>query len=108
MISDRVAILNKGSLIKVGTLDEVRGGETSHQIQVRGSLTPDQRKELGESAHIVPSNGDTTVLSVKADADLNRTIDLLRTWGLMIQSIAQQKSSLEDTFVKLVTEGEGK
>ena len=52
-----------------------------------------------------PTNGNGTTLSVKSDADLNRTIDLLRSWGVMIQSISQQKSSLEDTFVKLVTEG---
>ena len=105
MISDRVAILNKGSVIRVGTLDEVRGGQTTHQIQIAGTLSPEQQQTIREHATTLPANGNSTVLSVKTDTDLNRTIDLLRSWGLLIQSISQQKTSLEDTFVKLVTEG---
>jgi len=105
MISDRVAILNKGAVIRVGTLDEVRGGQTTHKIQVAGVLTPEQVRTIGEHASADLLNGTSTLLSVRTDADLNPTIDLLRTWGLMIQSISQQKTSLEDTFVKLVTEG---
>ena len=105
MISDRVAILNKGSLIKLGTLDEVRGGTTSHQIQIPGSLSPDQVQSIRGHADILLNDGSVTTLSVKNDADLNSTIDLLRSWGFMIKSITQLKSSLEDTFVKLVSNG---
>jgi ABC-2 type transport system ATP-binding protein len=108
MISDRVAILNKGALIKVGTLDEVRGGQTTHQIRILGPLTPQQQESIRDTAEILPANGSSTVLSVKTDADLNRTIDRIRSWGLMIQSINQRKSSLEETFVKLVTDGSAK
>jgi ABC-2 type transport system ATP-binding protein len=105
MISDRVAILNKGALIKVGTLDEVRGGSTIHQIQVEGSLSAQQFQTIGLDPSFVRTDGTSTTLSVTTDAELNRTIDLLRSWGIMIKAITQQKSSLEDSFIKLVTNG---
>jgi ABC-2 type transport system ATP-binding protein len=105
MISDRVAILNKGALIKVGTLDEVRGGTTSHRIQIAGLLSPEQIKTIGLESPFIQSDETTTTISVTTDAELNQTIDLLRSWGIMIRSVAQQKSSLEDSFIKLVTNG---
>ncbi len=104
MISDRVAILNKGALIKVGTLDEVRGGTTIHLIQIDGSLSDRQIQTISLDPSAVLSDHVNTVLSVTTDADLNRTIDLLRSWGIMIRSIKQQKSSLEDSFIKLVSD----
>lgn len=105
MISDRVAILNKGTLIKVGTLDDVRGGTTTHQIQIIGSLTPQQLQSLRIPPSRTSFDASTTSLYVETDVELNRTIDLLRTWNIMIKGITQQKSTLEDSFVKLVTNG---
>jgi ABC-2 type transport system ATP-binding protein len=105
MISDRVAIMNKGSLLKVGTLDEVRGGTTVHQIQIAGSLSEQQLQMIRLAPSSIQSDNSTTTLSVTTDADLNRAIDLLRSWGIMIKAITQQKSSLEDSFIKLVTNG---
>jgi ABC-2 type transport system ATP-binding protein len=105
LISDRVAILNKGSLVKVGTLDEVRGGSTTHEIQISGLLTPPQTAALAISSITVSPDKTTTTLIVDSDLDLNKTIDLLRSWGILIRSVAQQKSTLEDSFVKLVSIG---
>ncbi len=104
LISDRVAILNKGAVVKVGTLDEIRVGQTVHEIRIAGVLTQEQAKAVtSASVSVTPSNGETTI-AVSADTDLNKTIDLLRSWGIMISSIAQHKSSLEDSFIQLVTE----
>jgi ABC-2 type transport system ATP-binding protein len=104
MISDRVAILNKGELIKVGTLDEVRGGTIVHQIRIDGTLSEQQIQAIGLTPSSVRADQTNTILSVTTDADLNRAIDLLRSWGIMIKAISQQKSSLEDSFIKLVSE----
>ena len=104
MISDRVAILNKGIVVKVGTLDEVRMGVAVHEIQISGSLSDDQIRAVSSPVVTVQSNAMLTTLSVSTDTDLNKCIDLLRSWGIMIKSITQHKSSLEDSFIKLVTE----
>jgi ABC-2 type transport system ATP-binding protein len=105
MISDRVAVLNKGALIKVGTLDEVRGGSTVHQIQIEGSLSAQQLQSIGLDHASVRTDGMTTTISVATDTELNKTIDLLRSSSIMIKAITQQKTSLEDSFIKLVTNG---
>ncbi len=104
LISDRVAILNKGAVVKVGTLDEIRVGESLHEIKINGTLTEEQTQNIS-SFHVsaTSANGQTTI-AVSSDADLNKTIDLLRSWGIMISSITQRKSSLEDSFIQLVTE----
>ena len=104
MISDRVAILNKGAVLKVGTLDEVRVGETMHEIQISGTLSNEQLHTISSPQVSVRSNGSQTTLAVATDTDLNTTIDLLRSWGIMIKSITQHKSSLEDSFIKLISE----
>ncbi len=104
LISDRVAILNKGAVVKVGTLDEIRVGETFHEIQVSGTLSEQQARTVSSPrVSLSSANGHTTII-VSSDSDLNRTIDLLRSWGIMISSISQRKSSLEDSFLELVAE----
>ncbi len=108
MISDRVAILNKGVLLRVGTLDEVRGPQTTHQIQVPGALSAEQEQSVRRFGDVLHTDGTLTTVVVKSDSDLNQAIDLVRSWGLMIKSISQQRTSLEDTFVKLVTDGESR
>jgi len=105
MISDRVAVLNKGRLLKVGTLDEVRGGTTVHLIQITGSLSQQQTVEIGLNPSSIQTGVGFTTLSVASDVELNKTIDLLRSWGISIKGITQQKSSLEESFIKLVSPG---
>lgn len=103
MISDRVAILNKGKVVKVGSLDEVRGAEISHHIQIDGQLTSEQIEQMRPHASIVDADGQQTTLAVKTNHDLNRTIDMLRSWSLPLRGVIQQRSTLEDSFIKLVT-----
>jgi hypothetical protein len=91
--------------VKVGTLDEVRGGTTVHQIQINGCLSEQQIQLIRLDPFSVRSDDTVTTLSVSTDAELNRIIDLLRSWGIMIKAITQQRSSLEDSFIKLVTNG---
>lgn len=103
MISDKVAILNKGTVVKAGSLEEIRGIEISHHIQVDGLLTSDQIEQLQPHASIVSANEQQTTLAVKTNHDLNRTIDMLRAWSLALRGVVQQRSTLEDSFIKLVT-----
>ena len=103
LISDRVAILNKGSLVKVGTIDEIRGKESGHQIQIVGVLSVEQQQMARLHAELTTSDNGITSLFVKTDSDLNRCIDLLRSWGIAIKTVSQQKSTLEDSFLKLIS-----
>ena len=105
MISDKIAILNKGALIKVGTLDEIRGGQTIHHITVSGSLSQAQIQSLSLDPSSIRFEQATTIISATTEIDLNKTIDVLRSLGIPIRSISQEKSSLEDSFIKLISKG---
>jgi ABC-2 type transport system ATP-binding protein len=106
MISDRVAVLNKGTVVKTGTLEDIRGGEISHHIQVDGLLTSEQIQQLQPHASIIAANEHQTTLAVKTNQDLNQTVDMLRAWSLPLRGVIQQRSTLEDSFIKLVTPAE--
>jgi ABC-2 type transport system ATP-binding protein len=107
MISDRVAILNKGKVIRSGTLDEIRGGKPSQRLEIEGSLSTDQSLALRRYAQSIESNAGVTSIDVTTDSDLNQVIDQIRSWGMQIRSIRRQVASLEDSFIRLIEE-EGK
>lgn len=102
LVSDRVAILNKGSLVKVGTLDEVRGGSTAHTLHIDRTLSKDQLDMLHLRPSSVQVDVSGTTLTVATESELNRTIDMLRSWGIAIKGVAQQRATLEDSFIKLI------
>lgn len=102
LISDRVAILDKGKLLKTGTVDELTTGGTNYSIGVAGTV-PDAA--LAESRALVLritlANGTVTA-DCPTTAELNTVIDLLRRHGVEITSVVQQRNSLEESFISLI------
>jgi ABC-2 type transport system ATP-binding protein len=102
LISDRVAILDKGKLLKVGTVDELTATGSVYQIGIAGSLSEAFLQEA--SALVLQLRRDTGAVTaeLKTTAELNRLIDLLRKHQVEITSIVKQRSSLEDSFINLI------
>lgn len=101
MICDRVAILNKGDLIKEGSVDDLTVSqdifiiETSSPIdhESRASvLSIDSNAGIGEN-EINTSNGIETA---------NRILDMLRSKGINIKNFNQKTSSLEEFFINVI------
>jgi len=102
LVSDRVAILDKGKLLKLGTVDELTRGGTTYTVGIAGPL-PDAA--LQESRALVMNftvNGDTVTADCGSFAELNRVIDLLRKHGVAITSVVKQRSTLEESFISLI------
>ncbi len=102
MISDRVAILNKGKLVKVGSVDELTITEMNYEI---GLTEPPPESFHHEAAAIVLKfRVDKNILSadVKDVAELNHLVDMLRRHGVSITHIAKKRSTLEDSFIRLL------
>ncbi len=107
MITDRVGILNKGKLIREGTVEELTERKEEYKIII------DDQYDLSEKysdsniniTHI--SNGE---FNVKVDdiRTLNLLIDKIRSEGILIKEIKMQKSTLEDMFISLITGEENK
>lgn len=101
MICDRVAILNKGDLIKEGNVSDLTKAEnifiieTAEQISLeikQKILAIDQNAGIGENE-----------LHTEAGLDkVNKIIDVFRKAKLNIKSVNQKTSSLEELFINVI------
>lgn len=102
MICDRVAILDKGKLVKVGSVDDLTITDRNYEIGV--VEPPPESFHHEAAATVLKFRVDRNLLSadVKDIAELNRLIDLLRKHGVSITHVARKRSSLEDSFLRLL------
>jgi ABC-2 type transport system ATP-binding protein len=99
MLSDRLAIIDKGSVIAEGTLEEVRGlAKEKFRVMLEGNL---DGLTLEKNSHARFGNKEIIYL-----ADENEALELVKTAlkkGLRAEAA---RITLEDVFVKLVGRGE--
>jgi ABC-2 type transport system ATP-binding protein len=102
LISDRVAIVDKGKLLRVGTVDELTMSGSSYNIGLEGSL-PDAIITDLTARMMKPVIADNVLtVDVSSIEELNRLIDLLRSSSVSIRSITQKRTSLEESFINLI------
>lgn len=107
LICDRVAILNKGHIVRQGSIKDLTADGNLWVIELQ--QLPDQfDKQLVEKGIPAQAGGDNKLLLEVADvSDLNNAIDAIRAEGLLIASIVKKRQSLEDMFIDVITsEGE--
>lgn len=105
MVSDRVAILNKGQLQKVGSLRDLLAQNLSHELEFSVSgMSPDARESLRKLETRVIVKGDPLTIAVKEE-DLNKAIKIALKHSLTIESIVPFKGTLEDLFLQQVLQG---
>ena len=95
-ITDKIAILDKGHLVKTGGLNEMSKQNASYIIRVEGdikNLNPDFYKKF------TPINGEGYSLDISSDLELNLIIDNLRKNNILIKEIVYKKASLESLFI---------
>ncbi len=116
MICDRVAILNRGVLKYSGKVDSI-GEFVASEAGVKTGLVVDI-DVLGQPAaintafsnhdfEIKSRTGDesfTVQLSVEDQNGIDALVDQLRNNGVSIQSMNRQQFSLEDAFLKIITQ----
>ncbi len=98
-ISDRVAIMDHGAIVKEGSVDDLTRTENIYEIRI-GNLTPALLATLGNS--LIRSEGSVIEIRCASPEELNRAMDTLRSAGGVIESMSPKKSSLEDVFVDLI------
>ena len=103
-VCDRVAILDKGKLIKVGPVSGLIGGRPSYKIETR-HLSPEVADRV---SHLFPESqviGPLIAVTFDDNLKINALIDLLRSSGVELISVIPQKASLEDSFMQLIRGG---
>jgi ABC-2 type transport system ATP-binding protein len=106
MITDRVGILNKGKLLREGTVKELTEKKEEYKISVEGSIES-LPAEVQQDANFTNTGGGYYSFKVADIQDLNRILDLLRNNGIIIKEMVQQKNTLEEMFISLIKEAEG-
>jgi ABC-2 type transport system ATP-binding protein len=104
MITDRVGILNKGKLLREGTVKELTEKGEEYRISVEGTL---DTNELLSSGYIAAPAGDHGyAVKVPGVAALNAFVDLLRQKNIMIKEIVPMRDTLEEMFINLIKQSD--
>ena len=101
LICDRVAILNKGDLIKEGSVDELTRAENVFIIETADKIDDKIKRQimaLDKNAGI----GENEIHSEAGIEKINGIIDVLRKAKIKIKSVEQKSSTLEELFIKAV------
>ncbi|MBR9977279.1 MAG: ABC transporter ATP-binding protein [Bacteroidetes bacterium] len=106
LICDRVAILNKGRLIRIGTVKELTMQENTFRIGIQG-VVPDTLHTQWEATRVsVRKEAEELVCMLPDVTALNAMIDQLRAADVSITRISEQRQSLEDMFIDVISREE--
>ncbi|MDX9759616.1 MAG: ABC transporter ATP-binding protein [Bacteroidota bacterium] len=106
LICDRVAILNKGRLIRLGTVKELTTSENTYRIAIAGAL-PDSLRAQWEATRLsMREEHGELVFSLPDTAALNAVIDQLRGAGVLLTGVTEKRQSLEDLFIDTIAREE--
>jgi len=100
-LCDRVAVLNKGELRGVGSVEELTSRAQGRiEVIYQGSRVPALLDSLVIESH---ATGDTTRIVVAQEC-LDAALDALRRAGARLVSVNPIRATLEDYFVEKVAD----
>ena len=106
MVCDRVAILVQGKVATQGTIDDLTADSQRYEIIIDGD-TPAWLNEFGDLRAESGSDGRTVLILRGSDPNqVQPIIDRLRSANQTIHSIKPVRESLEDLFMRAVTNPE--
>ena len=108
LISDRVAILNKGELITEGTVEDITTNKELYKISFDSSIPSDLMDNSLKEYSLRNVENNSYTVKVNDISSLNKFIDEVRKLNLNIHSIVPQRSSLEEMFITLIKESDEK
>jgi ABC-2 type transport system ATP-binding protein len=106
LICDRVAILNRGHLVRIGSVEELTSRRDTWTVTLAAPPPDALRAEWEATRAGIKAEG--VVLSIPAgDLDtLNAQIDRLRAAGALIAGVERTRTSLEDSFIDVIAREE--
>ncbi len=103
MICDRVAILDRGELIRTGTVKELTSPSKVYRFET-ARIPEEVLAGLNQHAAQLELHNGFIEVTVRSQKKLNALIDYLRGNDVEIRAIIPHKQSLEETFIKILTE----
>lgn len=103
MICDEVAILDKGKLIRRGTVEELTSPSKTFRIQTSKVTESIVEGLKSHTVEMSQQNGSLQV-TVASQKKLNAIIDYLRKNSIDIKGVIPHKQSLEESFIEILKE----
>ncbi|MFA5010318.1 MAG: ABC transporter ATP-binding protein [Ignavibacteria bacterium] len=101
LICDKVAILNKGELIEVGSVADITTSSNKY-IFITSDLSEDiMNKILTEYKGTLHGKNEFECI-INSVEDVNKIIDYLRSSNVLIHGVYKEKNSLESMFINLI------
>ncbi len=97
LVCDRIAMLDKGNLIREGTVEDLTTSKQIYSLKLEKELSPGLL-----NAEIFHTGDATYQIKVNDTAELNSIIDVIRAHGINIISLNPKKTSLEDSFISII------
>lgn len=104
MICDRVAIINKGSIVKEGAMGNLLAGAVEVDMVVEG-ISQKMLDELSALSISLKVEGSIIRICLKETEDIPLVAEVVVNSGGRLFSLNTRHNSLEDLFVELVKEG---
>lgn len=100
MIADRIAIMNNGTILKVGSLNEFMTQDEHIEINLKGKLPEFIENELKK--YKLSISGNSIKIELVDPSHLGKLLELLSSSGIVPSSITTKRGSLEDTYLSII------
>jgi ABC-2 type transport system ATP-binding protein len=104
MVCDRVAIIDHGSVIATGSLQELLSAALEVEVEVDG-VVPAALHELRSFSQALEATNGRLTLRLADRESIPRVAETLLRHGARLYSLGRRRGSLEDLFIRVV-EGE--
>lgn len=101
LVCDKVAILDKGSLVKSGTIEEITAVEDSY-VFITSELSESMINDLIIKFKVVMHGKDEFTYASSSLDDVNKILDYLRSGNILIKGFNKEKTTLEDMFINII------
>lgn len=101
-VCDRVAIIKKGKIVRLGTMEELL--EDGITVITVDNAASDLEETIKNHADKIKEDGNRLNIYVKNQENMYKVLDLIKSKSNLI-SIVPQKQSLEDLFVDIIRGG---
>ena len=105
LICDRVVILDKGEIVRQGSVAELTEQKGTFQVGLAdGQSLPDE--EIRRLGYAIDRRGVYYEIGLTDGQSIDPVVDLLRGKGLSIRHLVEKRQTLEDLFVQTVEAAE--
>ena len=103
MICDSVAIMDKGEIVRQGTIAELTEKSRRYELRIRGEISEDLNRKLVDDG--VEMQGENMIFYHSNPEPMQPVLDALRAGGVTIAEMREVRQSLEELFMESVGEG---